>query len=335
MLTDAGVSTPHLIEHLQRCDALLLEFNHDRDLLAQSSYPAMLKARIGGRLGHLANDTAANVLAACLHAGLRHVVAAHLSEQNNRPALVRQALATSWDVAAGEAVVADPLLGCDWLEVGSLIDEPRVLRRLTKRRAQKSRPKAAFSERVSGLLRARSGAGASIADDAALLADSAADEAAPSAADADSVAAGGVAGAGAGVVGRSGRRRRRGFFLLAAGSERNGGDQGNHQQSFFHTLSSLKGSNNYRQLWEPSASRTPSLQDREKLELSRCLARNYRHLVIPLQPQRGNREGLGRALQNRIKLFAGENQLGRQARNAAAAMHPVDQPHAGFPRQQQ
>ena len=79
VLTDAGSITPHLIAHLQGCDALLLECNHDRDMLAASHYPAALKARIGGRLGHLANDTAAEILAACLHPGLQHVVAAHLS----------------------------------------------------------------------------------------------------------------------------------------------------------------------------------------------------------------------------------------------------------------
>ena len=118
ILTDAGSITPHMLANLQRCDALLLECNHDRELLAASRYPASLKARIGGRFGHLSNDLSAQILAACMHAGLRRLVAAHLSRENNRPALVREALATSWDVAAGEAVVADPLLGCDWLEVG-------------------------------------------------------------------------------------------------------------------------------------------------------------------------------------------------------------------------
>ena len=62
-------------------------------MLAASRYPASLKARIGGRFGHLDNDTSAEILAACLHDGLRHLVAAHLSEQNNRPELVLAALA--------------------------------------------------------------------------------------------------------------------------------------------------------------------------------------------------------------------------------------------------
>lgn len=115
LLTDAGCATPHLLAHLRGCDALLLECNHDTQMLAQSRYPPSLKARIGGRLGHLSNDTAAAILADCRHAGLRHLVAAHLSEQNNRPDLARAALAAACGAAAGDIVVADPALGCDWL----------------------------------------------------------------------------------------------------------------------------------------------------------------------------------------------------------------------------
>ena len=85
VLTDAGASTPHMIANLQGCDALLLECNHDREMLANSSYPASLKARIGGRLGHLANDTAAQILADCLHGGLRHLVACRLRATRARP----------------------------------------------------------------------------------------------------------------------------------------------------------------------------------------------------------------------------------------------------------
>ena len=115
VLTDCGASTPHLLAALQRCDALLLECNHDRELLAASRYPASLKARISGRLGHLANATAAGILAGCVHAGLRHLVAAHLSEQNNRPALARAALAPAAGASAEDIVVADPREGTPWL----------------------------------------------------------------------------------------------------------------------------------------------------------------------------------------------------------------------------
>lgn len=115
VLTDAGASTPHLLRQLLDCDALLLECNHDPALLAASDYPAALKARIGGRLGHLANGCAADILAACAHGRLRHVVAAHLSERNNTPALARAALAAALGSAAADIVVADPADGFGWL----------------------------------------------------------------------------------------------------------------------------------------------------------------------------------------------------------------------------
>jgi phosphoribosyl 1,2-cyclic phosphodiesterase len=117
VLTDVGSISSHLLAHLQGLDALLLECNHDRALLAASGYPASLKARIGGRLGHLANDTAAQILSACVHDGLTHLVAAHLSERNNTPALARAALAPVWGAAPEDIVVADPQLGFDWLDV--------------------------------------------------------------------------------------------------------------------------------------------------------------------------------------------------------------------------
>lgn len=115
LLTDLGSSTPHVLAHLHRCDALLLECNHDRARLAASSYPASLKARVGGRFGHLSNEVAAQILADCLHQGLRHLVAAHLSDQNNSPELAREALMRVSGAAADDIVVADPRLGFDWL----------------------------------------------------------------------------------------------------------------------------------------------------------------------------------------------------------------------------
>jgi phosphoribosyl 1,2-cyclic phosphodiesterase len=117
VLTDVGSSTPHLVANLQGLDALLLECNHDRALLEASRYPPSLKARIGGRWGHLANDAATAILAACLHEGLRHLVAAHLSRENNRPDLARASLAQAWHPGRGEIVVADPDTGFGWITI--------------------------------------------------------------------------------------------------------------------------------------------------------------------------------------------------------------------------
>jgi phosphoribosyl 1,2-cyclic phosphodiesterase len=117
VLTDAGSITAHLLASLQGCHALLLETNHDRDMLARSRYPMSLKARIGGRFGHLSNDTAAQILAGCLHDGLRHVVAAHLSLENNRPELALAALAAAMGGDATDIRAAGPAWGFDWLEL--------------------------------------------------------------------------------------------------------------------------------------------------------------------------------------------------------------------------
>ncbi|WP_280156548.1 MBL fold metallo-hydrolase [Piscinibacter sp. XHJ-5] len=117
VLTDAGSITPYLVDRLAGCHALLLECNHDRDMLAASRYPAMLKSRIGGRFGHLSNDTSAQILAACLHDRLQHVVAAHLSLENNRPELALAALAAACGAHPSELQAAGAEWGFDWLEL--------------------------------------------------------------------------------------------------------------------------------------------------------------------------------------------------------------------------
>ena len=93
VLTDTGTSTPHIEAMLTGCEALVLECNHDARMLADGAYPAWLKSRIGGAFGHLANEAAARLLAALDTRGLQHIVAAHLSQENNRPTLAREALA--------------------------------------------------------------------------------------------------------------------------------------------------------------------------------------------------------------------------------------------------
>lgn len=114
VLTDAGASTPHIEMMLSGCQALVLECNHDSGLLDRGPYPARLKERIRGGYGHLANEAAARLLAALDNRGLRHVVAAHLSQQNNAPGLARAALAGALGCAAGWIGVADQEDGFDW-----------------------------------------------------------------------------------------------------------------------------------------------------------------------------------------------------------------------------
>lgn len=117
ILTDLGHATAHVTAHLAACDALLLECNHDTDMLAQSSYPAFLKRRVGGQYGHLSNVAASEVLRVVAHQGLKHLVAAHLSVQNNRPALVQSLMAETLSRAAQDIIVAGPDNGTPWLHI--------------------------------------------------------------------------------------------------------------------------------------------------------------------------------------------------------------------------
>lgn len=107
VLTDAGHVTPHMVAMLEGCDALVLECNHDAGMLEQGRYPRALKRRIGGPWGHLDNAAAASLLSQIGAAKLQHVVAAHLSEENNSPALAQAALSA--------------VLGCtrDWIGIAT------------------------------------------------------------------------------------------------------------------------------------------------------------------------------------------------------------------------
>ena len=116
ILTDLGHATPHVLARLAGLDALLLECNHDSEMLAASAYPAFLKLRVGGNYGHLSNAAASDIARAVHHGGLRHVVAAHLSEQNNRPELVRRALAEALGAQEDEMLTASAADGSPWLD---------------------------------------------------------------------------------------------------------------------------------------------------------------------------------------------------------------------------
>lgn len=118
LVTDLGEPDDGVVTALQGCDALLLECNHDRALLQNGPYPAWLKRRIGGARGHLENDQSAALLAAVRHGALRYVLAAHLSRQNNAPALALAALARAIPPTgrAPALQVADPDHGSAWFD---------------------------------------------------------------------------------------------------------------------------------------------------------------------------------------------------------------------------
>ena len=117
LLTDAGHATAHMRHCLSGCSAVMLECNHDPEMLRTGDYPERLKTRIASRLGHLDNASAAALLAALEQGRLQHVVAAHLSQTNNRPDLARAALAAALGCEPQWVDVADQDSGLGWRQL--------------------------------------------------------------------------------------------------------------------------------------------------------------------------------------------------------------------------
>jgi phosphoribosyl 1,2-cyclic phosphodiesterase len=114
LLTDAGHVTEHMEAILAGCGGLALECNHDVAMLRDGNYPASLKRRILGRYGHLDNGAAAALLARVAGRDLKHVVAAHLSLENNAPGLARAALAGALGCEEDWIGIADQETGLEW-----------------------------------------------------------------------------------------------------------------------------------------------------------------------------------------------------------------------------
>ena len=117
VLTDTGSITAHIQSTLSGCDALVLECNHDLDMLMLGPYPDSLKRRVSGKFGHLDNATAASLLAGIDCSRLKHVLAAHLSQRNNLPSLAVAALAGALGCEAGWVGIAEQEHGFGWREI--------------------------------------------------------------------------------------------------------------------------------------------------------------------------------------------------------------------------
>lgn len=89
LATDLGYMPPNVKRHLKKCDVLMLESNHDLDMLRDGPYPWSVKQRVMSRVGHLSNLAAAEFLESEYDGGASYVVLAHLSESNNLPELAR------------------------------------------------------------------------------------------------------------------------------------------------------------------------------------------------------------------------------------------------------
>lgn len=109
--TDLGYMPSNLRIHLRRCDVLMLESNHDLDMLRDGPYPWSVKQRVMSRVGHLSNDAAAEFLARGYDGHAAYIVLAHLSESNNLPELARisaeRALRDKMNLLANRLVLAE------------------------------------------------------------------------------------------------------------------------------------------------------------------------------------------------------------------------------------
>ncbi|MCC6472393.1 MAG: MBL fold metallo-hydrolase [Burkholderiales bacterium] len=117
VLTDTGRSTAHIEAVLSGCAALVLEANHDRQMLEQGPYPPRLKSRIAGGFGHLDNAAAGALLCTLERRRLRHVVAAHLSQTNNTPAHAAAAFAAALGCGEDWITLAPQASGFEWREI--------------------------------------------------------------------------------------------------------------------------------------------------------------------------------------------------------------------------
>ena len=127
MCTDTGIVTPLLEQRLQGCELLLLETNHDKDMLRHGPYPWSLKQRIDSRTGHLSNHQSCEAVDRIGSKVLKAVVGMHLSAENNSPNLVcetlRAAVANDTEIAA---VTRDGMLGVS-LDSSGVRFKPRRL----------------------------------------------------------------------------------------------------------------------------------------------------------------------------------------------------------------
>jgi phosphoribosyl 1,2-cyclic phosphodiesterase len=93
--TDLGYMPASVCDHLRKCDVLMIESNHDLEMLRVGPYPWSVKQRVMSRVGHLSNESLAQFFAKDYDGGASYIVLAHLSEQNNHPEVARRAAETA------------------------------------------------------------------------------------------------------------------------------------------------------------------------------------------------------------------------------------------------
>jgi phosphoribosyl 1,2-cyclic phosphodiesterase len=93
-----GFYNDYIVEHLRGVNGIVLESNHDINMLQVGPYPYPLKQRILGKRGHLSNENAGRLLCEILHDGLKCIVLGHLSKENNYPQLAYETVRVEVDM---------------------------------------------------------------------------------------------------------------------------------------------------------------------------------------------------------------------------------------------
>ena len=112
IITDAGCVTEEMGSYINGANYLVLEANHDIEMLLNGPYPQYLKTRIQSGTGHLCNADCAEAIARYMSEKLRHVWLCHLSQDNNHPELARKTVETilrSYGIIAGNDILLDVL----------------------------------------------------------------------------------------------------------------------------------------------------------------------------------------------------------------------------------
>jgi len=114
IITDLGFGNNELIKSIKEINALVLESNHDSNLLNKSKYPKALKNRINSNYGHLSNEQSLQILKKINLKKLKWLGAAHLSIENNSPELVKNSWASLYSKGIN---IIDPNHGLDWVSI--------------------------------------------------------------------------------------------------------------------------------------------------------------------------------------------------------------------------
>ncbi len=117
LLTDTGCITPHIIDVLGGCNALMLECNYEPERLVKGPYPASLKQRVSGHWGHLSNQQSKEFLKKLDTSQLQYLIGMHLSEKNNHPDLALKTMQEGFECRDGQISVACQKQGFSWVEL--------------------------------------------------------------------------------------------------------------------------------------------------------------------------------------------------------------------------